>query len=83
MHGETKKLTPIENALLHVLLKHRGKVVDADTLIERVWRSDPTVSDRNVLRVHIHRLRQKLEGEDSISPIIVTERGVGYAFVSA
>jgi len=83
VHGEVKKLTPIENALLHVLLKHRGKVVDADTLIERVWRSDPTASDRNVLRVHIHRLRQKLEGDDSVSPIIVTERGIGYAFVGA
>lgn len=83
VRGETKKLTPIENALLHVLLKHKGNVVDADTLIERVWRADPSVSDRNVLRVHIHRLRQKLEGESSITPIIVTERGVGYAFVAA
>ncbi len=83
VRGETKKLTPIENALLHVLLKHKGNVVDADTLIERVWRADPSVSDRNVLRVHIHRLRQKLEGESDVTPIIVTERGVGYAFVAA
>ncbi|MCC6904324.1 MAG: response regulator transcription factor [Anaerolineae bacterium] len=81
--GHVQKLTPIENALLHVLLKHRGEVVDADTLIERVWQTDPTDSDRNVLRVHVHRLRQKIERNARIPNIITTERGVGYSFSSA
>lgn len=74
------KLTPIENSLLHVLIKHKGDVVDADTLIERVWHSDPSVSDRNVLRVHIHRLRQKLEADPNLPRVILTERGIGYSF---
>jgi len=81
--GEIKKLTPIENALLHTLLKQRGQVVDADTIIERVWRSAPTEEDYNVLRVHMHRLRHKLEDVGPTASAIVTERGVGYGFVAA
>ncbi|NDJ54068.1 MAG: response regulator transcription factor [Chloroflexi bacterium] len=81
IHNAVKKLTPTENALLHVLATHWGHVVDADTLIERVWRTSPMDSDRNALRVHMHRLRQKLEHNPDIPPVIVTERGVGYALV--
>src|SRR5574341_832822 len=80
VHGEVRKLTPTENALLHVLLSHRGKIVDADTLIERVWRLDPSIKDKNALRVHIHRLRNKIEDDPDAPQIIRTERGTGYSF---
>jgi DNA-binding response OmpR family regulator len=80
VQGKVYKLTPIENALLNMLIKHKGDVVDADTLIERIWHSDPTLSDRNVLRVHIHRLRQKLEADPTLPRVIMTERGIGYSF---
>ncbi len=80
VRGETRKLTPTENALLGALLSHRGKVVDADTLIDRVWKLDPKVKDRNALRVHIHRLRSKLEDDPDDPRIILTERGIGYRF---
>lgn len=80
VHGETRKLTPTENALLNVLLTHRGEIVDADTLIERVWRLDPSIKDRNALRVHIHRLRNKIENDPDQPEFILTERGIGYSF---
>lgn len=80
VHGETRKLTPTENALLNVLLTHRGAIVDADTLIERVWRLDPSIKDRNALRVHIHRLRNKIENDPDQPQFILTERGIGYIF---
>jgi DNA-binding response OmpR family regulator len=80
VRGESRKLTPTENALLSVLLSHRGKIVDADTLIDRVWRLDPTIKDRNALRVHIHRLRSKIEDDPDDPRIILTERGTGYRF---
>lgn len=79
--GEDERhLTPTENALLQVLIKHRGHVVDADTLIERVWRTGVSIQDRNSLRVHMHRLRQKLEREPDDPGLIQTERGIGYLF---
>jgi DNA-binding response OmpR family regulator len=80
VHGETRKLTPTENALLSVLITHRGNIVDADTLIDRVWQLDPSVKDRNALRVHIHRLRNKLEEDPDHPQWIRTERGIGYSF---
>jgi DNA-binding response OmpR family regulator len=80
VRGETRKLTPTENALLNVLLTHRGAIVDADTLIERVWRLDPSIKDRNALRVHIHRLRNKIENDPDEPQFILTERGIGYIF---
>lgn len=83
VHGEVRKLTPTENALLHVLLSHRGKVVDAEILIERVWRLDPSIKDKNALRVHIHRLRNKIEDDPDNPRIIRTERGTGYSFAEA
>jgi len=78
--GKERHLTPTENALLQVLLKHRGNVVDADTLIERVWRTGVSIQDRNSLRVHMHRLRQKLERGSDDPGLIQTERGIGYVF---
>lgn len=78
--GEARKLTPTENALLEALLAQRGEVVHADTLIERVWRLDPTVKDRNALRVHIHRLRHKIEVDPDHPKYIMTGRGMGYSF---
>ncbi len=80
VHGETRKLTPTENALLSVLITHRGNIVDADTLIDRVWQLDPSIKDRNALRVHIHRLRNKLEEDPDHPQWIRTERGIGYSF---
>jgi len=80
VHGEIRRLTPTENALLSVLITHRGNIVDADTLIDRVWQLDPSVKDRNALRVHIHRLRNKVEEDPDHPQWIRTERGVGYRF---
>lgn len=76
--GESIGLTPIESRLLHTLLQHRGQVVDGRTLISRVWNSDNIYED--TLRVHIHRLRSKLESDPRNPAYIMTERGVGYSF---
>ncbi len=79
--GKPRQLTPTEGTLLQVLIKHQGTVIEPDVLIERVWRAGFNIQDRNALRVHIHRLRHKLEREPGSPSIIVTERGQGYVFV--
>lgn len=80
--GEERQLTPTENTLLYVLNKHMGNVVAAETLIERAWRTGVSIPDRNGLRVHIHRLRRKLQRSPDDPTPIHTERGVGYVFVT-
>ncbi|HPV06221.1 MAG TPA: response regulator transcription factor [Aggregatilineales bacterium] len=79
--GHERQLTPTENALLQVLVKHCGEVVSVETLIERLWRNGVHLRDRNALRVHMHRLRQKLERTRGDAGVIRTERGIGYTLV--
>ena len=75
---ELVKLTPIESRLLHTLVRHKGQVVDSRTLLARVWSSDDIFED--TLRVHIHRLRRKLEADPRHPKYILSERGIGYLF---
>lgn len=71
-------LTPTESILLHVLLRNAGRVVENRVLIARVWPSDDVFED--TLRVHMHRLRRKLESDSHHPHYIRTERGIGYMF---
>lgn len=73
-------LTPIEANLLHILVRHAGQVVRSDLLIARVWPMEERYEE--TLRVHMHRLRAKLEVNPSHPAYIFTERGIGYRFVA-
>jgi DNA-binding response OmpR family regulator len=76
--GKHYSLTPTESILLHVLLRNAGRVVENRLLIARVWPSEEVGED--TLRVHMHRLRRKLETDSHHPHYIRTERGVGYMF---
>jgi DNA-binding response OmpR family regulator len=76
--GKTHSLTPTESILLHVLLRNAGRVVENRLLIARVWPSEEVFED--TLRVHMHRLRRKLESDSHHPHYIRTERGIGYVF---
>lgn len=71
-------LTPTEAKILHVLYRASPRVVDTGQLLRRIWTTDDVYED--ALRVHVHRLRQKIE-IDAAAPVYVqTQRGFGYAF---
>jgi DNA-binding response OmpR family regulator len=78
VNGKDYGLTPTESILLHVLLRNAGRVVENRMLIARVWPSEDVFED--TLRVHMHRLRRKLEADSHHPHYIRTERGVGYMF---
>ncbi len=78
LDGRAYMLTPTESILLHVLLRNAGRVVENRLLIARVWPSDEVYED--TLRVHMHRLRRKLESDSHHPHYVRTERGVGYMF---
>ncbi len=78
VNGKSIGLTPTESILLHVLLRNAGRVVENRMLIARVWPSEDVYED--TLRVHMHRLRRKLESDSHHPHYIRTERGVGYMF---
>ncbi len=75
------KLTTTESKLLHLLIRNEGRLVTHESLLTRIWGENYSDA-RDLLRVHIQHLRQKL-GDSVDSPtIIVTEHGMGYKFVS-
>jgi DNA-binding response OmpR family regulator len=78
LDGKKEGLTPTESILLSVLLRNSGRVVENRMLIARVWPSQDVEED--TLRVHMHRLRRKLENDSHHPHYIRTERRVGYMF---
>jgi DNA-binding response OmpR family regulator len=73
-------LTPTETKLLYILLRNAGHTVTTDFLLRRLWPLDEVFED--TLRVHIHRLRSKIEPVPRQPRYIITEREVGYRFAA-
>jgi DNA-binding response OmpR family regulator len=76
--GEPVQLTPTETKLLFVLIRNAGRIVTTEFLLRRLWPMEEVFED--TLRVHIHRLRQKIEPVPAQPRYINTERGLGYSF---
>ncbi|MCA9901902.1 MAG: response regulator transcription factor [Ardenticatenaceae bacterium] len=72
-------LTPIEFDLLHTLMRHHGRALSREQLIEKVWGYDYYGDDR-VVDVHIGRLRKKVEDDATKPAFIATAWGAGYRF---
>lgn len=78
--GKDVPLTATETKLLYVLMRHAGRPVATDFLLRRLWPGDEVFED--TLRVHVHRLRSKIEPSPSRPRYVLTERGTGYLFPS-
>ena len=78
--GQPVVLTPTETKLFYILMRNAGRTVTTDFLLRRLWPLDDVFED--VLRVHVHRLRQKIEPVPGRPRYVVTERGLGYRFVA-
>jgi DNA-binding response OmpR family regulator len=69
-------LTRTEYLILELLMRHAGRVVTRDTLIETVWGVDADI-ESNTLDVFVRLLRSKVEAPGE-ARLIHTVRGVGY-----
>jgi two-component system KDP operon response regulator KdpE len=75
--GKEVALTVTENHILGYLMKNAGRVVTHSNLAEAVWGDDyPGATDS--LKVHIRRLREKVEQDPGKPRIILIKTGVGY-----
>lgn len=72
-------LTPTEFALLTALIRHRGRVLSREQLIEAIWGYD-YFGDTRVIDTHVRRLRTKIEDDTANPHYIITVRGSGYRF---
>src|SRR5579875_741806 len=68
-----------EFELLEMLVRHAGRVLTRQQLIDRMWGGD-YVGDTKTLDVHVKRLRSRIEDDPSEPRHLVTVRGVGYKF---
>ena len=81
IQGQEVQLSPTETKLLYLLMRNAGRTVTNDFLLRRLWPLAEVFED--TLRVHVYRLRKKLEPGPSSWRYVITERGEGYRFVSA
>jgi two-component system KDP operon response regulator KdpE len=75
--GRQVHLTPKEFELLHLLMRHAGRVLTHRQILTSVW-GPVHAQDTQYLRVFIGQLRQKLEPDQPM--LIETEPGIGYRF---
>jgi len=78
--GEPVKLTSTEYKLLYHLIRNEGRLLSHENLLTKVW-GESYQEARDLLRVHIQHLRQKLRDDGESASIIVTEHGMGYKFL--
>ncbi|MBN1219119.1 MAG: response regulator transcription factor [Anaerolineae bacterium] len=76
--GQPVSLTPTETKILYILIRNAGQKVTNDFLLRRLWPEEEVFED--TLRVHIARLRKKIEANPSRPQYVITERGIGYSF---
>lgn len=77
--GSLVKLTNLEFRLMHLLMRHPGRTIDTDTLIERIWGYSGN-GDNTLLKNVVYRLRRKIEPHPNSPVYIHTEVGQGYQF---
>jgi DNA-binding response OmpR family regulator len=77
--GKEVGLTPIEFKLLATFVRHRGRMLNRETLLDLVWGPGTAITDR-VVDTHIANLRKKIEPEPSEPRYLAGVRGAGYRF---
>ena len=75
--GEPVSLTPIEYAILHLLMRNPGKVYSTKTLYEAVWQ-EAALGSEGAVAVHIRHLREKIEINPSEPRYLKVVWGQGY-----
>ncbi|WP_265460163.1 response regulator transcription factor [Enterococcus sp. HY326] len=72
-------LTPKEFELLVYFMKRKDRVIDRDTLLNRIWQFDFAGQSR-IVDVHVSHLREKIEKDPKHPEYLQTVRGFGYRF---
>ena len=77
--GQRVEITPLELKLLEALIRHRGRVLSRNQLIDAAWGTGIAVTDR-VVDTHVFNLRRKIEPRPSEPRFLIGVRGLGYRF---
>lgn len=81
VHGTPVELTPTEFEILRCLLNNAGRALTYRSLVRQVLGYNSTSPEaRNLLKVHIHNLRSKIEADPDSPTHLLNVRGFGYLF---
>ena len=75
--GDPVALTPIEYAILHLLMRNPGRVYSTKALYEEVWQ-EAALGSEGAVAVHIRHLREKIEINPSEPRYLKVVWGQGY-----
>lgn len=75
--GEPAALTPIEYAILKLLMENPGKVYSSKDIYRIVWQEEP-MGNEGAVSVHIRHLREKIEIDPGNPRYIKVVWGQGY-----
>jgi two-component system KDP operon response regulator KdpE len=75
--GAVVQLTPVEFELVHLLARHRERLV-TDRRLLRAVRGFESVAETHNLRIQLAHIRSKLERDPSRPEYLITEPGIGY-----
>ncbi|MFF2889125.1 response regulator transcription factor [Paenibacillus sp. NPDC057967] len=77
IEGEKAVLTPKEYELLRLFAEHPRQVFSYEQLLDKFWDG---VGDKHTIRVHLSRLREKIEADPNQPQLLVNVWGIGYRF---
>ncbi|MFN8671092.1 MAG: response regulator transcription factor [Candidatus Sericytochromatia bacterium] len=74
---EKLELTSMEYDLLNFFILNSERIFTTEELIQKIWK-EPTNHEN--LRIFIHRLRSKIEKNNTVPNYIINKRNTGYIF---
>jgi DNA-binding response OmpR family regulator len=77
--GTVVETTATEFKLLSAFIRHRGRVLSREQLLDEVWGHGTHLSDR-VVDNHVVALRRKIEQDAGRPQALISVRGLGYRF---
>ncbi|MED5016736.1 response regulator transcription factor [Paenibacillus chibensis] len=77
VEGKNVDLTPREYELLRLFVEHPRHVFSYEQLLAKFWDG---VGDKHTIRVHLSRLREKIESDPNHPQYLVNVWGIGYRF---
>ena len=75
--GDPVNLTPIEYNILHLLMRHPGRVYSSSQIYEQVW-NETAFGSEGAVAVHIRHLREKIEIDPANPRYLKVVWGLGY-----
>jgi DNA-binding winged helix-turn-helix (wHTH) protein len=76
-------LSPTEFELLVYLMRHAHQAIPTGKIVQRIWHNWGYADGLNALRIHISRLRRKIDAVSATPAYIRSIRGVGYQFTQS